>query len=125
MYKIDDITKLDLSDKKQYAIARETLDRYELTQSEKKGLLEGIKNRGGSDVDDTKYRYFVNDCGDLDYYIKDYSDEIIGSMCVNNPQGGVLCIDNIKNTYFGLIDCEFFNWIALKVNMNRRIPCAI
>ena len=57
MYKIDDITKFDLSDKKQYAIAKETLDRYELTQSEKKGLLEGIKNRGG---DNGEYRYFCN-----------------------------------------------------------------
>lgn len=61
MYKIDDITKLDLSDKKQYAIAKETLDRYELTQSEKKGLLEGIKNRGGGGDEPLKFLALVDE----------------------------------------------------------------
>lgn len=49
MYKIDDITKLDLSDKKQYGIAKEILDRYILNESEKEGLLEGIKNKLSND----------------------------------------------------------------------------
>lgn len=49
MYKIDDIIKLDLSDKKQYAIAKEILDRYILNESEKEGLLNNLKNKLSND----------------------------------------------------------------------------
>lgn len=87
MYKIDDIIKLDLSNKKQYSIAKEILDRYILNESEKEGLLEDIKNKCSS--------YGGNDNGEYRYFVLKKSNEIgpyflLGATCES------------KNIMFGL-----------------------